>query len=461
MIDFNANADKALADPVLQSALAHVRSRFIDKRKKAIAALPEFEALRDYAKAIKDHTLSHLGHYLDEFQTQAQASGAKVHRASDRRAAQAIILDICKKHNARLVTKGKSMVGEEIQVNKALEEAGIRPIETDLGEYIVQLRKERPSHLIAPAVHVPKREVEKIFRATHTHLSPLRDLTAPESLLAEARLLLREQFLKADIGITGANFLIAETGSMVLVTNEGNGDLTHSLPRVHIVLASIEKIVPRLKDAAALLRLLARSATGQEMSVYTSFVTGPKRATDADGPQEMHIIVLDNGRSELLGTEFQDILRCIKCGACLNHCPIYHAVGGHAYESVYAGPIGAALSPVLMGLEATADLPEASSLCGRCEEVCPVRIPLPSLLRKWRNHAKGKRPFTERLVFRLWAWTALRPTLYRLLLAGMSRLLALLAGRKQRIRYLPMAWFRHHTLAVGKRSFFEIHDDAA
>ena len=456
MIDLNLNAQKALDDRILQRALHNVKPRFIEKRGKAVKALENFEEWRDYAKAIKDHTLANLEQYIREFTARAQETGIHVHRVQDADSARRIILNLCRKNNARLVTKGKSMVSEEIGLNEALSEAGIQPIETDLGEYIVQLRKERPSHLIAPAVHVPKSGVESIFREVHVDLNPNRDLSAPESLLAEARQKLRGHFLAADIGITGANFLIAETGSIVLVTNEGNGDLTHALPKIHIVITSIEKLVPRLKDATSLLRLLARSATGQEMSVYTSFVTGPKRSEDEDGPQEMHILLLDNGRTDLLGTDFQEMLRCIKCGACLNHCPIYHAIGGHAYGTIYAGPIGVVLSPALMGIHETVDLPEASSFCGRCEEVCPMRIPLPRLLRQWRNRGKKFRPRKERMIFAIWAFLVKRPRLYRTVTNNLARLFSVMGGNKKCLAWLPFsqAWFGSRNLSVGKGSFF-------
>src|SRR5690606_26687031 len=239
---------------------------------------------------------------------------------------RSIILNICRKQEARVVAKGKSMITEEIELNDFLEGSGIRPVETDLGEYIIQLRGEHPSHIIAPAVHLNKEQVEADFRRVHTHLPPERDLTDPASLLGEARRVLRKKYFEADIGITGANFLIAETGSSIIVTNEGNGDLSQVLPRVHIVVASSERVVPTLEDAAQILRVLARSATGQEMSVYTTVSTGPRRTGDPDGPDEYHVVLLDNGRSSMLGTEFQDMLRCIRCGACMNHCPVYHAV---------------------------------------------------------------------------------------------------------------------------------------
>ena len=307
------------------------------------------------------------------------------------------MLEICRAAGARTVTKGKSMIAEEIGLNDFLEANGITPVETDLGEYIIQLRHEPPSHLIAPAMHLVKEQVADTFRTAHQALDPHRSLAEPRQLCDEARALLRPRFLAADVGITGANFLVAETGSGIIVTNEGNGDLTQTLPRVHIVLASLEKLVPTFEDAASLLRLLARSATGQEFSSYTTVSTGPRRPGDLDGPEAYHVVLLDNGRSAMLGGEFHDMLRCIRCGACMNHCPVYAAVGGHAYGWVYPGPMGAVLTPSLIGIDEAAALPNASTLCGRCESVCPVKIPLPKMLRHWRE-----REFAKKLAPRVW-----------------------------------------------------------
>jgi L-lactate dehydrogenase complex protein LldF len=319
--NFKANARHALDDPQLQRALNHVRSNFIDKRAKAAAALPEFEDLRDAGRAIKDHALAHLDLYLEAYEARVNAAGGHVHFAETAEDARRIILGICQGAGARTVTKGKSMISEEIGLNEHLETNGITPVETDLGEYIIQLRGEVPSHIIAPAVHVNQDQVEADFRRVHTHLAADRDLSEPTSLLAEARTILRDRFLAADVGVTGANFLVAETGTSIIVTNEGNGDLTQTLPRIHVVIASIEKIVPNLEDVSTILRLLARSATGQDMSVYTTFSTGPRRPGDPDGPEEYHVVILDNGRTAMLGTEYEEMLRCIRCGACMNHCP--------------------------------------------------------------------------------------------------------------------------------------------
>lgn len=443
---FKENAHAALADVQLQRAMGHVKAGFIEKRAKAAARLPEFDALRDAARDIKNHTLAHLDFYLERFEEKVVESGGQVHWCEDAEAARATILELCREAGARSVTKGKTMIGEEIGINDHLEANGIEPVETDLGEYIIQLRKEPPSHIIAPAIHVTKEQVADAFRAAHTDLDPNRSLEEPPTLLAEARGKLRNKFLAADVGITGANFMIAETGSTVIVTNEGNGDLTQTLPRMHIVLASIEKMVPTLEDVAVLLRVLARSATGQEMSVYTTFSTGPRRAADPDGPSAFHVVVLDNGRSAMLGTEFQDMLRCIRCGACMNHCPVYQAVGGHAYGWVYPGPMGAVLTPSLIGIDQAGHLPNASTFCGRCEAVCPVHIPLPKMMRHWREREFERHAATSparvtlnRAALKLWAFLACRPALYRLATRLAARVLGTLGRRRGRFASLPLA----------------------
>jgi L-lactate dehydrogenase complex protein LldF len=413
---FTDNVKQALVNRQLQDALAKMKVGFVERRRAAADRLPEFDALRDAARDIKDHTLANLDFYLEKFERKVAENGGAVHWCPDAETARDTILNICRLVNARTVTKGKTMIGEEIEINEFLEANGITPVETDLGEYIIQLRHEPPSHVVAPAIHVSKDQIAEAFREHHEGLDPNRPLAEPTALLAEARRVLRERFLEADVGITGANLMIAETGSTVIVTNEGNGDLTQTLPRVHVVLCSIEKLVPTLDDATTILRVLARSATGQEMSVYTTFSTGPRRKGDLDGPEQFHVVILDNGRSKLLGGEFQDILRCIKCGACMNHCPVYGAIGGHAYGWVYSGPLGKVLTPGLIGLEKAHDLPNASTFCGRCEEVCPMRIPLPKLMRRWREKEFDRHmlPSTSRWALRLWGFGALRPAFYRL-----------------------------------------------
>ena len=440
-LKFREQANLALADPNLQRALGGMEDTFVAYRAKTVAGLPEFEALRDAAKAVKDHALANLDFYLERFAGKVEAAGGKVHWCADADAARAAILAICRSVEARTVTKGKTMIGEEIAINEHLAANGIEPVETDLGEYIIQLRHETPSHIIAPAIHLTIEQVSDTFRAAHTDLDAKRPLSEPAEMLAEARAKLRQRFLAADVGITGANFLIAETGSTVIVTNEGNGDLTQTLPRIHIVLASIEKIVPTLNDASTILRVLARSATGQEMSVYTTFSTGPKRPADLDGPEEFHVVLLDNGRSAMLGTEFEAMLRCIRCGACLDHCPVYMKVGGHAYGWVYSGPMGAVLTPGLIGIEKATPLPEASTFCGRCESVCPMRIPLPKMMRHWREREfeRHLQPANYRAGMAVWGFFARRPRLYRLASGMAARLLGRLGRKRGSFRSLPLA----------------------
>ncbi|MBM3564740.1 MAG: iron-sulfur cluster-binding protein [Alphaproteobacteria bacterium] len=463
---FKNNAREALDTPTLQAALTKLADGFPGRRRDAIARMPEFERLRDAARAIKEHTLDHLDVYLETFEARVNANGGEVHWCADADEARRTILDICRRAGARTVTKSKSMISEEIAINDYLERHGIRPVETDLGEYIIQLRREPPSHIIAPAIHLSAAQVADTFRASHTRRPKDRPLDEPTALLDEARAELREDFLTADVGITGANMLVAETGSNVLVTNEGNADLTHTLPRVHIVVASIEKIVPTLEDASIVLRVLARSATGQDVTVYTSFCTGPRRTGDPDGPREYHVVLLDNGRSKLLNTEFHDMLRCIRCSACLNHCPVYRAVGGHAYGWVYSGPMGAVLIPALIGLEEAAHLPNASTLCGRCESVCPMRIPLPRMLRAWRErqHREKKISWSARFGLTAWSFVAARPRFYRPLTALAIRALGNMARNRGRFRRLPLlgGWTRVRDFPAPEgETFMTLWRDAA
>jgi L-lactate dehydrogenase complex protein LldF len=438
---FPANAHAALADAGLQKALAFTRPAFPARRAAAVAALPEFERLRDIGRDIKNHTLANLDFYLETWADNVERAGGHVHWCPTAADARAAVLAICQAANARTVTKGKSMISEEIAINDHLEAHGIEPVETDLGEYILQLRKEAPSHIIAPAFHLNREDWEASFRKSHTDLPADRVFTERRDILTEARRKLREKFLAADVGITGANFLIAESGSSVIVTNEGNGDLTQTLPRVHIVLASIEKMVPTLEDATSMLRLLARSATGQDMSVYTTFSTGARRPGDLDGPEEYHVVLLDNGRSGMIGTEFQDMLRCIRCAACMNHCPVYFAVGGHAYGSVYPGPMGAVLTPALEGVDKAGHLPNASTFCGKCESVCPVKIPLPNLMRHWREREFERHltPAAMRSNLALWAWFARRPGMYRFATRMAAWTLGLMGRKRGRFTRLPFA----------------------
>jgi L-lactate dehydrogenase complex protein LldF len=439
---FKANAHAAMGDQTLRRALTRMETGgFSAARAAAVARLPEFDALRDRAVEIKNHTLAHLDFYLERFEREVRAQGGEVHWCATAREARETILALCRKVDAKTATKGKSMVAEEIALNPFLEQNGVRPIETDLGEYVIQLADQPPSHIIVPAVHLSKEQIADLFVEHHAQYGKTERLTEAQALVGEAREIMRQKYLDADVGITGANFLIAETGTTIIATNEGNGDLTQMLPQMHIVIASIEKVLPTLEDACTLLRLLARSATGQEFTCYTTLSTGPKRPGDLDGPSEFHVVLLDNGRSAMLGTELQDALRCIRCGACLNDCPVYRSVGGHAYGWVYPGPIGAAIDPHFIGLEEAADLPGASSFCGKCEDVCPLRIPLPNIMRYWREQA-FERELTaapQRVGIEVWAWFARRPGLYRLATRIAVAVLAKLAGQRGRLTRLPLA----------------------
>jgi len=457
---FEAAIAAALADEPLQLALADVPAGFVAGRQRARAELPQFDRLRRTARDIRDHILANLDVYLETFEANATKAGSQVHWASNGEDARRIILDICRKAGARVVTKSKSMVSEEIELREHLEKASLDVVETDLGEYLVQIRGERPSHIIAPAIHLRVGDVAKALRLQHSHLPGDRELETPEAMITEARQVLREKFLAADVGITGANFLIAESGSAIIVTNEGNADLTMSLPKVHIVLTSLEKVVPTFADAWPLLRLLARSATGQALSAYTTIVTGPRRQGDGEGPEACHIVILDNGRTELLASDLRPVLRCIRCGACMNYCPIYCSIGGHAYGSVYPGPIGAVLSPALGGPSATAHLAEASTFCGRCEEVCPVEIPLVSMLRKWRMRDLSRPSPTSRksrALLRAWAILAARPRAYRMAARLGVRVLTTLSGRHGRLRRAPFAsaWTRYRDLPAPEGRTFQ------
>jgi len=438
---FKQNAADALHDAPLQDALGSLKVGFIHKRLAAIELVPEWQRIRDEAKSMKDHVLANLDHYLLRYEHSVKALGGHVHWAETAADAGEVIVDICTKANAKTVAKGKSMVGEEAELNRRLEAVGIAPIETDLGEYIIQLAEEPPSHIIAPAVHKTKEQVADLFHEHHQQYGLHERLTDRQALVTEARTVLREKFRNADVGITGANFLVAETGQHVLVTNEGNGDLSSNLPRVHIVIVGIEKVVPTLEDASLLLRLLARSATGQHFSNYTSLMGGPRREGDLDGPEEFHVVLVDNKRTELFAGELREMLRCFRCGACINHCPVYGAVGGHAYGWVYPGPMGSVVTPAMIGLEKSRDLPHACTLNGRCASVCPMSIPLPSLLRKHRRTTfeKNLQSMRSRTSLAIWSSVAHRPKLYRWLSDALVRSLSLLGGKRGYVQRLPFA----------------------
>ena len=413
LTEFKQNTTIALHDVQLQGALSGVAGGMFLNRDRALAEVPDVEALRDQLKAVRSATLGRMAEHLEMFEHQAQAAGTQVHWARDGAEARAIVLDIARKNGTELVAKGKSMVTEEIHLNAALEAAGIIPIETDLGEYIIQLANEMPSHIIAPAIHKTKEQVAQLMGEEAGRPLATDDI---EGMTAVARQLLRQKFLSAGMGITGGNILVAETGSLVLVENEGNGRMVTSVPRIHVALVGIEKLAATWDDAAVWLSLLARSATGQPLSIYTNIITGPRRADDADGPQEVHIILVDNNRSKQVGTKYEEVLQCLRCGACLNACPVYRKAGGHAYGSPYSGPIGAVVSPLLFGLEEYEALPHASTLCGACLEVCPVRIDLPRMLLELRADEVERKlvPAWERLAERTVAFGFRHEKLMRL-----------------------------------------------
>ncbi|WP_230970637.1 LutB/LldF family L-lactate oxidation iron-sulfur protein [Nitrogeniibacter aestuarii] len=455
--EFKGRAVHALHDTELQKALGNAKGGFIDKRRIQVEALPEFEALRDTARDIKNHVLEHLDHYLEKYEAAVTAAGGHVHWAADAEEARRIILDICRKAGAKRVTKGKSMVSEEIDLNEALIKEGYDVVETDLGEYIIQLAEEPPSHIIAPAVHKTKKQVSDLFEEHHK--LPRKE-TVPE-LVGEARQMLREKYFTAEVGITGGNFLVAETGSSVIVTNEGNGDLTQTLAKVHIVTSGIERVIPTLDDVSVFLRILARSATGQDTECYTTYSTGPRREGDVDGPEEYHVVLVDNGRSKMLGTRFQDMLRCIRCGACMNHCPVYGSIGGHAYGWVYPGPMGSILTPLIKGMDGSYDLPNACTLNGRCGTVCPVRIPLPDLLREVRHKQwrRDQTPKRQKQALKLWRYVAERPKLYHFAERLGVRILASMANGEGKLRSLPFdkGWTSTRDLpAPTGRTFLEL-----
>lgn len=435
---FKQRAGQKLADVRLQKNLRKLADKFVTARSAAIAELDDFEATRDAAVERRNRVLGTLDVWLQTFERNATAHGATVLFAQTHEEAARLIVEIATMHGVRKVTKSKSMVSEEIGLNHAFETAGIVPVETDLGEYILQINdNEAPSHIIAPVIHKDKEEISDLFARAHA----LPRKTEITQLTREAREVLRSHFLSADMGVTGANFLIAETGSAAVVTNEGNEGMCTIMPsKVHVVLTGIEKLLPTLEDLATLMRLLPRSATGQQISNYLSLLTGPRRPGETDGPDHMYYVLLDAGRSALIGGEFHEMLRCIRCGACMNHCPVYQKVGGHAYGWVYPGPMGAVLTPNYVGLENAIDLPQAATFCNQCSVVCPVKIPLPDLMRKLREQQwqRGLRPWSERLGMMAWSFAAKRPAVYAFVSGVAVRLLRWMSGPDRRIRSLPI-----------------------
>ena len=431
---------------------------FADKRAAAVAELDIFEELREAAKNIRNRGLENLDAYLIKFEQMATARGTIVHWAETAQDVNRIVIEIAQANNVQKIVKSKSMVSEESGLNDALAAVDIQSLETDLGEYIVQLAKEPPSHLIAPAIHKSKEDVAELFQQHH-NLPYKLDIPA---LTKEARQILRPHFLSAEMGISGGNFLIAETGSVALVTNEGNGRMVTTLPKIHVAITGIEKVLPTLDDFATILRLLPRSATGQTISNYVTLLTGPKGKDDRDGPEQSHVILVDSGRSAMLGTEMQEALRCIRCGACMNHCPVYQNIGGHSYGWVYPGPIGAVLTPNYVGLGNALDLPQAATLCNACGVVCPVKIPLPDLMRHLREKQieQNLRPFGERISIKLWRFVATRPALYAFATKLAARIGKMLGGRDGLIHSLPRldGWTKGRDMpAPAGKTFRELY----
>ncbi|HEU4386188.1 MAG TPA: LutB/LldF family L-lactate oxidation iron-sulfur protein, partial [Blastocatellia bacterium] len=430
---FVDNYKKALGDAQLQRALSNATQRFQLHRNLGVADIAgEWESLRDQARQIKEHTIAHLDAYLDQFTRNVEKAGGYVFWANDAAEANDYVTRLAKERGVKLAVKSKSMMTEEIELNHALEAAGVEAVETDLGEYIIQLAGERPSHIIAPAIHKTRYDVADLF-SEKLHVERNAEI---EVMTALARRVLRERFASAGLGVSGANFAIAETGTIVLVENEGNIRLTTSLPRTHVAIMGIEKVIPRLDDLSVFLKLLPRSGSGQRFTSYVSFLTGVKRSPVDEGPEQFHVIILDNGRTTMLADpHLRESLYCIRCGACLNVCPVYQKIGGHAYGWIYPGPIGAVITPQLVGRERAAALPFASSLCAACREVCPIKINIPDMLLRLRHQIKeadGARAATgdesradvrvsknarferlvERVAFKVWSLAMMSPRRY-------------------------------------------------
>ena len=459
--DFRQGAGAALSDPKIQANLEGLYNGFHQARIDASDQTPDWEALQDKGRAIKAHTLDNLAYYLELVERNVIASGGHIYFAKDAEAASNYVVNLAKERGIELVIKGKSMVSEEMALNHRLEEEGIEPVETDLGEYIVQLAEETPFHIIAPAIHKSRGEVSELF---------VEKLNVPmydniEDLTREARDQLRQKFVDAGMGITGANFIVAETGTVTLVTNEGNGRMCTSMPKIHVAITGMEKVVPSIEDLGLFLRLLIRSATGQRISSYVTTVTGPRGEDEVDGPEEFHLVIVDNGRSKMLADpNLREALYCLRCGACLNACPVYRKVGGHAYGWVYPGPIGAIVSPMLTNLSEAKDLPYASTLCGACKEACPVKINIPRMLLYLRKELTQGETYPEHKSVSMAestavkGWRASVSSSFMMKLSNLGgRLLQLPFVRGGRIERLPSplsGWTKHRKFpAIASKPF--------
>ena len=459
--DFRQGAGAALSDPKIQANLEGLYNGFHQARIDASDQTPDWEALQDKGRAIKAHTLDNLAYYLEMVERNVIASGGHIYFARDAEAASNYVVNLAKERGIELVIKGKSMVSEEMALNHRLEEEGIEPVETDLGEYIVQLAEETPFHIIAPAIHKSRVEVSELF---------VEKLNVPmydniEDLTREARDQLRQKFVDAGMGITGANFIVAETGTVTLVTNEGNGRMCTSMPKIHVAITGMEKVVPSIEDLGLFLRLLIRSATGQRISSYVTTVTGPRGEDEVDGPEEFHLVIVDNGRSKMLADpNLREALYCLRCGACLNACPVYRKVGGHAYGWVYPGPIGAIVSPMLTNLSEAKELPYASTLCGACKEACPVKINIPRMLLYLRKELTQGETYPEHKSVSMAestavkGWRASVSSSFMMRLSNLGgRLLQLPFVRGGRIDRLPSplsGWTKHRKFpAIASKPF--------
>lgn len=462
--DLTSRSHAALGDPVLQGALGNATRTFIERRREAVATAQDWQALRERARRVKEHTVNHLDYYLERLVEKVTELGGRVHWARRGEDVSRYVVELARARGITSVVKSKSMTTEEIELNHALEAEGIRPVETDLGEYIIQLARERPSHIIVPAIHKTREQIADLF-AEKLRVGRAKEVA---EITAVARERLRQEFLTAGMGITGANFAVAETGTIVLVENEGNIRLSTQVPPVHVAVVGIEKVIPKFEDLSVFLRLLPRSGTGQKQTTYVSFLNGPRRASEAAGAAgptpktEFHLVLLDNGRTRILADEqMRESLYCIRCGACLNVCPVYQKIGGQAYGWIYPGPIGAVISPQLQGLKEAGELPFASSLCGACRDACPVAINLPDLLLALRAKVKEAgveeskvKGFAERASMRAYAAAAKRPRLFAA--AGrLMRGLARLAERGGRVRRVPLPplnlWTKYRDLPARPR----------
>jgi L-lactate dehydrogenase complex protein LldF len=461
--DFKARARAALDDPALRRSFRGAMDFLQNNRAVQFPDSEELEALRDIGEAVRQHALTRLPELLVQLEEKLGTAGVRVHWAETADEANSIIHRIAQSHGARRVIKGKSMASEEIELNHYLAGHGIDCIESDMGEYIVQLAGEKPSHIVMPAIHKTRGDIAGLFER---HIPNTRYTEDVDELIQTGRRALRRAFAEADIGLSGVNFAAADTGTLWLVENEGNGRLSTTVPDVHIAIMGIEKVVAKLEHIVPLSSLLTRSATGQAITTYFNLISGPRRAGELDGPRELHLVLLDNGRTQAYADEqLRATLQCIRCGACMNHCPVYERIGGHAYGTTYPGPIGKIISPHLLGLDATADLPTASSLCGACGEVCPVRIPIPQLLIRLRTeanrapHDEVEQPLRgqganfsrrEHVIWRFWSGAFAHPRAYRLFRWAATRLRALTPARQ-------MGWTRHRTpLTPAARSLSDL-----